>query len=199
MCGSSSSANFEIHFLSYSYYLAKMDVKSHYNICLGSTRLTPSPKSRKAKQIACGHSFHVTCIGAWISHAESCPLCRQQIKLGSEQFPLDLQSMNTPDTVLLELHRQFHLLHKLAKEGRNSSVRKWLQSVKIRYAVELEEWDVRASAKWVHDQYFMKMLLVNNFISDSEMERYFKLFKNDSLRFFDRCYALQEFRTVDKF
>ena len=162
-------------------------------------QLAPSPKSLKAKHIACGHSFHETCIDAWISHAESCPLCRHQIKLGSEQFPLDVQTMNIPDSVLLEFHRQFHLLHKLAKEGRNTSVRKWLNSVKIRYAVELEEWAVQASGKWVLDQYYIKMMLVNNFISDSEMERYFKLFKNDRLRFFERCHDSQEFRIVDMF
>ena len=51
----------------------------------------------------------------------------------------------------------------------------------------------------MHDELYIKMVLVNNYISDSEMERYFELFKDDHLRFFERCHDLQDFRIVNKF
>ncbi|XP_021895870.1 E3 ubiquitin-protein ligase CIP8-like [Carica papaya] len=32
-----------------------------------------------AKKIPCGHVYHASCIATWLSHCNSCPLCRRQI------------------------------------------------------------------------------------------------------------------------
>ncbi|KAJ9183902.1 hypothetical protein P3X46_007701 [Hevea brasiliensis] len=31
------------------------------------------------KQVQCGHVYHAACISSWLSHCNSCPLCRFNI------------------------------------------------------------------------------------------------------------------------
>jgi len=33
----------------------------------------------KIKLLPCGHGFHLKCLGPWIAHSDSCPICRQTI------------------------------------------------------------------------------------------------------------------------
>ena len=72
-------------------------------------------------------------------------------------------------------------------------------SVDLRYAVELLEWEVCTYGQWKEDERFIKMLLVVNFISPEEMERYFNCFKDDIAAFFKRCSDLQDYRIVETF
>ncbi|PRQ46695.1 putative transcription factor C2H2 family [Rosa chinensis] len=33
----------------------------------------------RGKRVPCGHVYHETCIAKWLSHSNSCPLCRSTI------------------------------------------------------------------------------------------------------------------------
>ena len=36
--------------------------------------------------LPCGHAFHAVCVRPWLSHRESCPICRQQCQRGRTSF-----------------------------------------------------------------------------------------------------------------
>lgn len=38
--------------------------------------MLPLSRDEDVRRLACGHSFHTTCLGDWLSRTQSCPLCR---------------------------------------------------------------------------------------------------------------------------
>ncbi|KAE7998669.1 hypothetical protein FH972_003188 [Carpinus fangiana] len=44
------------------------------SVCVESFR-----SGEGGKQVPCGHVYHAACIASWLSHNNSCPLCRSKI------------------------------------------------------------------------------------------------------------------------
>ena len=168
-------------------------------ICL--IKMPPAaPKRFKTIQIECGHLFHGECIRKWLVEAEMCPMCRHPIEIGEKDFPLIVENTNCPDSVLLELHCQLVLLHLLHQENnRNKQIKEYLKTNKLCYQRELEEWQVIVSKKWQGNERFIKIVLVGNFISMQEMDKYINYFKSRHLEFFERCDLVRDQRIVNKF
>ena len=174
-----------------------MSGKSECAICLEGVEHHAGSESVR---IACGHVYHRECIEVWVRSAQNCPTCRGVIEVGSEDFPLDVEGVNTPDCVLKELHRQLCLLQQLTNEKRGGwRVHYWRKSVQLRYSIEIAEWEVNMYEQWKDEEGYVKLLLVGNFISSEEMDRYFNCFRNDHIAFFKRCINVQDYRIVEEF
>ncbi|KAH0669371.1 hypothetical protein KY285_023529 [Solanum tuberosum] len=63
-------------------------IKAVDDVCTVCMQCFESSSSVGAKQVACGHVFHSHCLINWLSLHNSCPLCRFQVTLSSQQTPL---------------------------------------------------------------------------------------------------------------
>lgn len=161
-------------------------------ICL-ERMVVAGPRSKKGKLLRCGHRFHEECVHTWLNYVCTCPECRQEIERGSEEWPIDIENINSPEAVTLEIHRQLLLLKVLKKKHKLDMRGKyWLRSVRIRHKREMEEWDIRV-------EHSIKTILVENFISDNEFKRYYNHFENNINGFFRRCKNLRDSRIVYDF
>ena len=48
------------------------------SVCVEGFR-AEEKRGGRGKQVPCGHVYHETCISKWLSHSNSCPLCRSTI------------------------------------------------------------------------------------------------------------------------
>ncbi|KAJ7956688.1 RING/U-box superfamily protein [Quillaja saponaria] len=53
----------------------------------GHDHVTSGCRDRSNKRVPCGHVYHANCIASWLSHSNSCPLCR--CKLISAEYEYD--------------------------------------------------------------------------------------------------------------
>ena len=169
-------------------------------ICLEKMVLEMAPKCVRGLKIECGHVFHAECIKMWLENSESCAVCRREIKIGSMDLPIEVENLNSPDDVLVELHKQFILL-KILNDGKkkDNDVKYWFESVRLRYRKELEEWELSCYKQWREDQRFVKLLLVGNFVSEQEMNKDIDYFGVNRLESYVRCRLLQNERIVHVF
>ena len=131
----------------------------------------------------------------WLDNSESCAVCRREIKIGSEDLPIQVENLNSPDDVLVELHKQLILLQILnGEKKKDKQIKYWFESVKLRY--KKEEWEVNCYKQWSKDQRFVKLLLVGNFVSEKEMDKNIGV---NRLKFYERCSLLQDERIVHAF
>ena len=180
--------------------IAGINMTEKCPICLEKMVLKMVPICVRGLKIECGHVFHAECIKMWLDNSKSCAVCRREIKIGSVDFPIEVENLNSPDEVLVELHKQFILL-KILNDGRkrDKDVRYWFGSVKLRYGKELEEGELSCYKQCREDQRFVKLLLVGNFVSEQEMDKYIDYFGVNRLEFYVRCHLLQNERIVHVF
>ena len=62
-------------------------------ICIEAQNETGSIRT-----LACGHSFHMSCINRWLLHRSTCPLCRARI-LAQNVTPIDSEVDASSSTV----------------------------------------------------------------------------------------------------
>ena len=85
------------------------------SICLVNL-ITPAQLSKQSITISCKHTFHKQCAEYWLSKADSCPECRQKIKIGSVGKPI---MVHESDTRLMKMLILIFLLEEIERRYRN--------------------------------------------------------------------------------
>ncbi len=63
-------------------HIRKMNTPLQCMVCLSET----TRYDFTLKKLSCGHEFHYKCINEWLTHSDSCPICRKKISRERSTF-----------------------------------------------------------------------------------------------------------------
>lgn len=67
-------------------YIKKWNTSFQCTICLKKT----TRYDFSLKKLSCGHEFHLNCVNEWLTHSNSCPICRKLINLEKENSTISV-------------------------------------------------------------------------------------------------------------